>query len=205
MQPAPDQQPPIDFSGEPTIPLIPQEQGIAGGKGLLPIQPTIPIEPPSLPLPPAQPRQIIQGTGPQRVIEGQESTEIEAIYVSETVAPETPIQRSRRTRKTIRFVFSVIEVLLVLRFFLKVVGANPASPFGLFLFGLTDLLMAPFTSLLPTPAMGNSDLEFTTLLVLAVYPVFGWIISRAIQLLHYKEQCGQEIIHQKRHYDREGR
>jgi uncharacterized protein YggT (Ycf19 family) len=204
MQPAPEQQPiPTDFTGEPPVPLIPQEQGIAGGKGLMPIQPTIPVESPVPPLPPAQPGPVIQGTNPQRTVGASETTEVETTCISEIAAPETPFKRVRRTRKTIRFVFSVIEVLLVLRFFLKVFGANPYNPFGTLLFGLTDLLMSPFGSLLPTPTFGKSALELTTLLALVVYPIFGWIISRTVQLMQYHEPGGQEIVHKQRHYDNE--
>ncbi len=205
MQPAPEQQSPTDFSGEPTVPLIPQEQGVAGGKGLMPIQSTIPVEPPNVPLPPPPPAPLIQGTRPPRTVEAQETTEVETTYISETLAPDTPLQRSRRTRKTIRFVFSVIEILLTLRFFLKVMGANPNSPFGALIFGLTDLLMAPYYSLLPTPRFGKSELEFTTLLALVVYPVFGWMISRAAQLWRYREPGGQEVIRKQRRYESEDR
>jgi YggT family protein len=203
MQPAPDQHTPPDFSNEPTAPLVPQEQGIAGGKGLMPILPTIPVEPPLAPLPPAQPAPVIQESHPQRTVAASETTEVETTYVRELPAPETPFKRSRRTRKTIRFIFSVIEVLLVLRFFLKVFGADPNNPFGTLLYGLTNLLMAPFGSLLPAPTFGNSVLELTTLLALVIYPVFGWIVSRTVQLMQYHEQGGQEIVRKQRYYDSE--
>lgn len=212
MQPAPDQnQAPADPSTLPTeplvphtVPLIPQQQGIAGGKGLMPVQSTLPPkdnEQPPLPM-----KQRLTGSASESLetVESQESNEVETFYSSEVDAPTSPSLRLRRTCKTIRYIFIVIEILLTLRFFLKLVGANPASPFGVFLFGLTDPLASPFVSLFPNPMIGAGEIEFTTLLALIVYPVFGWMIIRGIQLMFYREQGGQRVVRQKRHTNHEG-
>ncbi|HEY7122414.1 MAG TPA: YggT family protein [Ktedonobacterales bacterium] len=204
MQPAPEQQQmPSSTTGEPTVPLIPQEQGIAGGKGLMPILPTIPVEPPIPPLPPAQTGMVVQGAQPHGTVGASDATEVETTCVTEIAAPDTPFKRSRRAHKTIRFIFSVIEVMLILRFFLKVFGADPNNPFGTLLYGLTGLLMSPFGSLLPTPTFGKSALELTTLLALVIYPILGWIVWRTVQLMQYHEQGGQEVVHKTRNYDSE--
>jgi uncharacterized protein YggT (Ycf19 family) len=137
-------------------------------------------------------------------VESQETTEVETFYSTEIDAPVTPGQRMRRAGKTVRFIFMVVEIVLTLRFFLKLVGANPSSPFGIFLFGITDPLAAPFESLLANPAIGSGEVEFTTLLALIVYPVFGWVVIRSIQLMFYREQGGQRIVRQKRHTSHEG-
>jgi hypothetical protein len=133
--------------------------------------------------------------------ESQETTdtEIETYYSTEVDAPDSTNQRLRRTTTTIRFVFIVIEIVLLLRFFLKLVGANQASPFGVFLFGITDPLAAPFESLLHNPKIWSGEVEFTTLLAMIVYPVFCWILIRSIQLMFYREQGGLRIVRQKHH------
>ncbi len=207
MQPAPDpNQTTTDQSAIPTVPLtsppgplVSPQQGLAGGQGLMPIQSPLPAdtyEPAPLPMKPGQ-----VGSGPQlpQALEAQEATEVEAFYSTEVAAPTSPIQQIRRTSKTIRFIFTVIEILLALRFFLKLVGANPASPFGVFLFGFTDPLASPFESLFANPKIGSSQIEFTTMLALIVYPIFGWMIIRGIQLMFYHEQGGQRIVRQKQH------
>ena len=205
MQPAPDQnQTPTDPSALPTVPLVPQQQGIAGGKGLMPVQSTIPPEPYELPPLPMKQAPLVPREDTHEAIGAQETTEIETTYASEVDAPRTPSQRLRRSTKTIRFIFSVIEIVLALRFFLKFIGANPSSPFGVFLFGLTDPLAAPFESLLDNPTIGASEIELTTLLALIVYPVFGWTIVRTIQLMFYREHGGQQVVHQKQRADHEG-
>jgi|GEM_PF-533194 len=204
MQPAPDANQMFDPQASlPTTPLVSQQQGVAGGRGLLPIQSTLPPDPyQPLPLPMKQ-GPVNPVAEPQEVVESQETTEVETFYATEVDAPPTPRQRMRRTSKTIRFIFMVIEILLALRFFLKFVGANPSSPFGIFLYGLTDPLAAPFESLLVNPTVGSGEIEFTTLLALIIYPVFGWIVIRSVQLMFYREQGGQQVVRQKRRTDRE--
>lgn len=204
MQPTPEQnQTPTDPSMMPTVPLVQQQQGLAGGQGLMPVQSTLPPEPYELAPLPAKPAQMIPSVGPPEVVEAQEMTEVETVYSSEVDAPHTLPRRMRRTSKTIRFLFTVIEIILAFRFFLKLIGANPSSPFGSFLFGLTDPLVAPFNSLVANPGAGQSEVELTTLLALIVYPVFGWMVIRGIQLMFYHEQGGQQTVRQKRRTERE--
>lgn len=205
MQPAPDQQQaPADPSAElPTVPLVSQQQGMAGGKGLMPIQSTLPPSDDELPSLPAKKDQTSTAPESPEASDGQESTEIETFYSVEVDAPETPSQRLRRTSTTIRFVFIVIEIVLALRFFLKLVGANPKSPFGVFLFGITNPLTAPFESLVKDPKIWSGEVEFTTVLAMIVYPVFCWILIRSIQLMFYREQGGLRTVRQKRRSSQE--
>ncbi len=201
MQPAPEpNQAPADPSELPTVPLISPQQGVAGGRGLMPIHSTVHSshEPPPLPMKQGQADSVSETSEDE---EGQATTEVETFYSSEVDAPTSPAQRLRRTTRTIRFIFAVIEIVLALRFFLKLVGANPASPFGVFLYGITDPLAAPFESLLANPTIGSGEVEFTTLLALVVYPVFGWILTRGIQLMFYREQGGLRTVRQKQHTD----
>jgi uncharacterized protein YggT (Ycf19 family) len=201
MQPAPDpNQAPADPSALPTVPLISQQQGVAGGRGLMPVQSTVQSSSdlPSLPMKRGQDASMPEVPEAE---DSQETTEVETFYSSEVDAPTSPAQRLRRSTRTIRFIVAVIEIVLALRFFLKLIGANPASPFGSFLYGLTDPLAAPFESLLANPTIGSGEVEFTTLLALVVYPVFGWILARSIQLMFYREQGGLRIVRHKQHTD----
>lgn len=205
MQPAPDtNQPPADPTTLPTEPLVSPWQGVPRAKSLTPIHSTVPPDPSSLPPLPMKPAHHAPTIEPQDTIETQESTEVETTYAVEVDAPPSSSRTHRRTNKTIRFIFAVIEILLLIRFFLKLVGANPASPFGIFEFGLTDPIAAPFASLLDNPIIGKSVIEFTTILALIIYPIFGWILGRTLQLVFYREQGGQQVVHKRRRIDREG-
>ena len=48
----------------------------------------------------------------------------------------------------------VLEALLALRVFLKLIGANAASPFAHLLYGVTGVFLVPFVGLTGTPAGG---------------------------------------------------
>ena len=205
MQPAPETNPqPADPTNLPTQPLVPPLSGVPRARSLTPIQSTIPPESNSLPPLPMKREHHPTTVEPQETVEVQESTEVETTYATEVDAPPNPSRSQRRTHKTIRFIFAVIEILLLIRFFLRLLGANPASPFGIFEFGLTDPLVAPFASLLDNPIVGKSVIEFTTILALIIYPIFGWILGRTLQLVFYREQGGQQIVRKRRQIDHEG-
>jgi zinc transporter ZupT len=76
----------------------------------------------------------------------------------------------------------ILEILLGLQFVLKLIGANPDSGFSVFIYGITGLFLAPFNALVGTPAYKGSRFEFTTLIAMAVYALFIWILVRIIQV-----------------------
>ena len=76
----------------------------------------------------------------------------------------------------------ILEILLGLRFVLKLIAANPNSGFTVFIYGITGVFMAPFNALVGTPALGGSAFEVTTLIAMAVYALLFWVIVRVIQI-----------------------
>jgi len=81
---------------------------------------------------------------------------------------------------------SIFEALLALRFVLKLIGANPASPFAVALYGFTGLFLYPFAGLIGTPAMGDMVLEISTLIAMAVYALIAWAVERIIFVIFYR-------------------
>jgi uncharacterized membrane protein len=77
----------------------------------------------------------------------------------------------------------ILEILLGLRFVLKLIAANPSSGFAVFIYGITGIFTAPFNTLLGTPKVGGSLFEVTTLIAMAVYALLFWIIVRVIQIV----------------------
>ena len=76
----------------------------------------------------------------------------------------------------------ILEILLGLQFVLKLIGANPDSGFSVFIYGITGLFLAPFEAIVGTPAYKGSSFEFTTLIAMAVYALFVWILVRIIEV-----------------------
>ena len=97
--------------------------------------------------------------------------------VTRDVAAERRL-RSALVTQIIWAILAVLEILLGLRFILKLIAANPDSGFAVFIYGITKPFLAPFTALVGTPTSGGTILEVTTLIAMAVYALFFWIVVR---------------------------
>jgi uncharacterized membrane protein len=80
-------------------------------------------------------------------------------------------------------ILALLEILLGLRFLLKLIGANAASGFGSFIYGVTGIFVAPFTGLLSFWSSGESILEVTTLVAMAIYALVFWGIVRIMGMV----------------------
>jgi hypothetical protein len=80
----------------------------------------------------------------------------------------------------------ILEVLLALRFALKLIAANPASPIAVFIYGFTGLFLLPFEGLTVAPAVGNMVLEIPTMIAMAVYALLAWAVERVVWLIFYR-------------------
>ena len=102
--------------------------------------------------------------------------------VTRDAAAEQRMNTSRVTQ-IIWIILGIIEILLGLRFLLKLIAANPDSGFAVFIYGITKLFIAPFALLVGTPTAGGSVLEVTTLIGMGVYALFVWVVVRLIQVV----------------------
>lgn len=90
--------------------------------------------------------------------------------------------RTKPLYRGIQIVWSLtwfIEALLVFRFLLKLLGANPAAGFTSFIYGISYPFAAPFLNVFRITAVRGSVFEWTTLLAMLVY----WLIARGIAKL----------------------
>jgi len=99
----------------------------------------------------------------------------ESVFVDENLR-RTNIRR--RITNITYFVLSVLEVILLLRLFLRLLGANEASGFVSFLYNLSHIFVAPFNGIFNDQALGRSVFETSTLVAMIVYALLAWgIIS----------------------------
>jgi YggT family protein len=77
----------------------------------------------------------------------------------------------------------LLEILLGLRFMLKLIAANPDSGFAAFIYGITAPFIAPFALLVGTPTSGGIILEVTTLIAMAIYALIFWGVAHVIQIV----------------------
>lgn len=111
--------------------------------------------------------------------------------VSEVRTTQKEPERERRifTFKATQLVwllFGVLEALIALRIGLKLIGANPASPVAVFIYGFTDLFLWPFTGLTGTPAAGGMVLELSSVIAMVVYALIAWALERIIWVIFYR-------------------
>jgi hypothetical protein len=80
----------------------------------------------------------------------------------------------------------VLETFLALRFILKLIAANPDSPFAVFIYGFTGLFLLPFAGLTATPQVGGMVLEISTMVAMVVYALVFYLIERVVWLIFYR-------------------
>lgn len=100
-------------------------------------------------------------------------------------------EKSQTVEYVIYFIFGVIEVLLLFRLVLKLMGANPISGFVRFIYGLSQIFVAPFVGIFhQATAPGietTSILEPATLVAMVVYAVLAWGITQLVVILSGKQ------------------
>ncbi len=83
-----------------------------------------------------------------------------------------------RVTRVVWYVFYAIEVILLFRFVLRLLGANQAAAFTDLVYGLSAPLVAPFRFVFGAPSVGGSVIEWGTLLAMLVYWVIAWGIVK---------------------------
>jgi len=111
--------------------------------------------------------------------------------VSEVQTTQKEPEREQRifTFKATQLVWlflGILEALLALRFFLKLIAANPESPIAKFIYAITNLFLLPFTGLTATPSAGGMVLELSTMIAMVVYGLIAWAIERIVWVIFYR-------------------
>jgi len=101
--------------------------------------------------------------------------------VTRDVAAEQRL-RGALVTQVLGAILGILEILLGLRFLLKLIAANANSGFAVFIYGITKPLVAPFTALVGTPTSGGNILEWTTLIAMAVYALLFWVVIRVVRI-----------------------
>lgn len=79
--------------------------------------------------------------------------------------------------QTLWLLLGMLEALLGIRVFLKLIAANPESGFARFIYGLSDLFLLPFFGLTQTPSANGAVLEIPTIIAMVVYAlVFSFLV-----------------------------
>jgi len=68
----------------------------------------------------------------------------------------------------------------------KLIAVNATNPFAKLLYGVTNLFVGPFKSLVGNPTSSNNVLEITSIIAMLVYLLIAWGIERIVNVLFYR-------------------
>jgi hypothetical protein len=92
----------------------------------------------------------------------------------------------------IYFIFGILEILLVFRLALKLMGASVSSSFVSLIYSSTEMFVAPFVGIFRgwfvSGAGTTSIFEPATLIAIIVYSVVAWGIVRLLEILSGEQQ-----------------
>lgn len=87
-----------------------------------------------------------------------------------------------RVTQAIWYLFSLLETLLIVRFILRLFGANPDAAFTSFVYGISQVFVAPFQYVFGSPSVGVAVVDMSTLLALIMYWILAWGITTLIAM-----------------------
>jgi len=111
----------------------------------------------------------------ERIVEQPVSSTGSSVNVAPTIATTSSVWTVTRV---VTLLFTVLEVLLLIRFVLKLTGANAQQALVAGLYGVTEPLVRPFQGIFPEPA-GPPVLDLAALLAV----VFFFLIAALVVAL----------------------
>ena len=112
---------------------------------------------------------------------------------SEAVMSDPYAQRrgiASKVSQAIYLIFGIVEALLVLRFVLKLLGANAEAGFASFIYRVSAPLVAPFVGLFGTPQLNGMVVELEALVAIVVYGLVAWGLAKLAWLLLGETRSG---------------
>lgn len=134
------------------------------------------------PLPDLQPKRI-----PETPTVNQGPTSTPDIGEEEALPPEAPGQTLAfvigKFNDFLQWFAITLEIVLLLRFIFMLIGADPSNIFASFLYALTSVLLFPFSGIVHNPSLHtNQAFEWTTLIGMAIYALFFWLLSKLVRI-----------------------
>lgn len=92
------------------------------------------------------------------------------------ISPSTkPLYRGTQV---VWYLLDILEIILLFRFLLKLLGANPGAGFTNFIYTISAPFANPFLNVFHATRVAGSVFEWTTLLAMLVYWLLAWAIIK---------------------------
>lgn len=99
----------------------------------------------------------------------------------EVVQPEKArVKPLFRGTQIVWYILGFIEAILIIRFFLKLLGANPEAGFTNFMYILTWPFAQPFLYVINVTEIEGRVFEWTTLIAMMIYALVAWGIVKLL-------------------------
>lgn len=93
------------------------------------------------------------------------------------------------------YVLAVLEVILLLRFIFRLLGANEGNSFIMFLSSLSQVCVAPFRGIFSNPVLSSTSVfEVSTVIAMLVYALLAWGIVSLGRVIFVPLPSGQQHI-----------
>lgn len=129
--------------------------------------------------------------------ETQQTTEVEKTVATDTEGNRVQQRTTTQVTKTpgvvmaqriIWFVVGLLNILLITRFILLLLGANNDAGFVTFIYNITAPFVAPFVGIFGEPTYGQFMIEWSSLLAIIVYSLIAWGIVKLITLANPRQE-----------------
>jgi len=127
------------------------------------------------------------------IVENQNPTQVVRTttkQVEPSVKGETPQVVFEKKKTILRFtqiiwyILGFIEVLLLFRVALKMLGANPSVGFTNLIYSITTPLAAPFYGILGFSIQGSAMIEWSTIIAVIVYLCVAWGLVYLLEIIY---------------------
>jgi uncharacterized protein YggT (Ycf19 family) len=109
--------------------------------------------------------------------------ESSAVGPPQQMTQSEPATHNYRAVQVIWLVAGLITTLIGIRFVLRLLGASTQSAFVGFIYGLTDVLVAPFRAIFPNTSGANSTFDVAALVAIVIYALIGWGLVSLVTLM----------------------
>ena len=95
-----------------------------------------------------------------------------------------------KVEEALYLVFGLIDLLIAIRFVLKLLGANPGSSFVAFVYGITAPMVAPFTGIFNAAQTNGGAFEPSDVVAILIWALVGWVLVRLAWLMIGETRVG---------------
>lgn len=103
--------------------------------------------------------------------------------VVNTTAPTSQVLLARLVQ-LLWLLTAVVIVLIFARFMMLLIGVAAGAPFAQFVYGITDVLVAPFNGLVAAPTItGAGFIDVASIVAFFVYPLLTYLLTELLRII----------------------